>query len=117
MGSNSDNRVVNVTVRVKDSEGKPVAGELVKLEDHGPPRLGDTFGNTSADGCLIILEGTGPPPCNTHKLLLPNRPDVEAVETGCNNAGFFEHTFIVPGESLMLAFPPSFFNISLACPT
>jgi len=47
-GSNSEDRVVNVTVRVTDTEGSPLAGELVKLEDHGPPRLGDTYGNTSA---------------------------------------------------------------------
>jgi len=55
--------------------------------------------HTPADGCLVIYEGTGPPPCNTHKLLLPNRPGTEVVDTGCNNKGTFEHTFVVSGAT------------------
>ena len=58
----------------------------------------DSFIPPLVAGCLVILEGTGPEPCNTHVLLLPWRDAVDSVETGCNNAGSFEHTFTVSGK-------------------
>ena len=93
-GGSSDENVLTVTVRVKYRDGKPVAGELVKMEDDV---AGDTYGGTSADGCLTIYEGTGTG-CINHTLVLPNRPDVDAVDLGCNSMGRFERTFVVPGE-------------------
>ena len=52
VGSNSGDNIVKVTVYVEDADGSPVGNELVKLEDHGPPRLGNTYGVTSSDGKL-----------------------------------------------------------------
>jgi len=82
---------LNVIIHVVDSEGEPVADELVKLEDLN--RTADTNGRTSDTGCLVIYQDTGPAPCTTYKLLLPYRTDVDAVETPCTHDGEFNHTF------------------------
>jgi len=53
-GSNSGGNIVKVTLYVRDPKGLPIGNELVKLEDHGPPRLGNTFGETSEEGMLLL---------------------------------------------------------------
>jgi len=104
-----------VLARVEDTEGLPVAGELVELREvqlipgfpQGPVER--TLGTTSESGCILIIGGPlrtyvgqGLPPCDSYILVLPNRTEsIFPVYLRCfdyRELGIFKYTFTVPGE-------------------
>lgn len=106
-------------MQVVDTAGNPVANESVALGTRATPGLVKSAnstevnstqpvdggsptpqirGVTSPSGCLIIYFGPLMPFCGNYTLTLPDRPDVEAVDTGCTIGGVVKQTFVVPGE-------------------
>lgn len=83
---NPGGNVATVEVVVVNEDGDPVADELVRLIESGTASPSRPEGRTADDGRLIFHEGTGPPPCNTFHIKLPERGE-QRQRAGCFNNG------------------------------